>query len=105
LFLDARYAQQASSRRGHDGGDDQSVEQPARRVQLIDDIPVIDAVVHAYDMSPGNYANDMAKPISELTYFTIEEYSLPGYRPTDRQLEGLTDAVGLKLYPNSGRHV
>jgi len=49
---------------------------------MIDGIPVIDAVVHAYNMDPSNCKNDFAKSITQLVYFTVEAYSLPGYRPS-----------------------
>jgi uncharacterized protein len=35
---------------------------------MIDGIPVIDAVIHAYNMDPGNYANVYAKPLADLVY-------------------------------------
>jgi uncharacterized protein len=47
---------------------------------MIDGVPVIDAILHSYDLSPENHRNRWAAPVGEFlwgaTYFT----SRPGYR-------------------------
>jgi uncharacterized protein len=47
---------------------------------LIDDIPVIDAVVHAYNMDPDNYATKAADVICEIVYGSVMAGTRPGYR-------------------------
>jgi predicted TIM-barrel fold metal-dependent hydrolase len=48
---------------------------------MIDDIPVVDAVVHAYNMDPSNYVSDFASVVCDLVYGTVEAFSAEGYRP------------------------
>src|SRR5260370_31209243 len=38
---------------------------------MIDGIPVIDAVIHAYNLAPSNYAGADAEVISELVYGSV----------------------------------
>lgn len=47
---------------------------------MIDDVPVIDAVVHAYNLDPANYANKWGRPSSELVAGASHAGSKPGYR-------------------------
>jgi predicted TIM-barrel fold metal-dependent hydrolase len=52
---------------------------------MIKDVPVIDAVVHAYNLDPSNYANKWGLPSTQLvtgaTYFSAK----PGYRVPPEQ--------------------
>jgi len=42
---------------------------------MIDGIPVIDAVVHAYDFRPSNYANKSGRDIAYAVYYSTFAYS------------------------------
>lgn len=48
--------------------------------KMIDNIPVIDAVVHAYNLDPSNYANQWGSPSTELVTGACYFGSKPGYR-------------------------
>jgi hypothetical protein len=52
---------------------------------MIDGAPVIDAVVHAYNMDPANYANRFAKPLADLVYYSGVGLATPGYVSTPAQ--------------------
>ncbi|QBR04126.1 amidohydrolase family protein [Paraburkholderia pallida] len=52
---------------------------------MIDGIPVIDAVIHAYNMSESNFANRFAKPLCDLVYHSVTGTARPGYAPTASQ--------------------
>lgn len=47
---------------------------------MIEDIPVIDAVVHAYNLHPSNFANKWGRPSAELVTGVSYAGSKPGYR-------------------------
>lgn len=47
---------------------------------MIDGMPVIDAVVHAYDTGRDNFANRFAEPLVQLVYGATYAASVPGYR-------------------------
>lgn len=47
---------------------------------MIEDIPVIDAVVHAYNIDPSNFANKWGRPSAELVTGASYLASKPGYR-------------------------
>lgn len=47
---------------------------------MLDGYPVIDAVVHAYNNDPSNYANEFAKGLGDLVQAATYATSLPGYR-------------------------
>jgi predicted TIM-barrel fold metal-dependent hydrolase len=49
---------------------------------MIDGIPVIDAVIHAYNLDPSNYAGKYADIISELVYGSVVANASPGVIPT-----------------------
>jgi len=45
--------------------------------------PILDAVVHAYDLDPSNYRNEQhAQGIIEMIFGTVDAASPPGYRVT-----------------------
>jgi len=46
---------------------------------MIEDVPVVDAVIHAYNMDPSNYANRYAKPLCDLVCHSISALGTPGY--------------------------
>jgi uncharacterized protein len=48
---------------------------------VIDDIPVIDAVVHAYNMDSSNYQADFAETVCDIVYETVIAAARPGLRP------------------------
>lgn len=52
---------------------------------MINGMPVMDAVIHAYNMAPENYANRFAKPLCDLVYGSMATMSAPGYAPTETQ--------------------
>jgi predicted TIM-barrel fold metal-dependent hydrolase len=52
---------------------------------MIDGLPVIDAVIHAYNMDHTNFANRFAAPLSDLVYGSIVGLAHPGYVPTRNQ--------------------
>lgn len=52
---------------------------------MIDGIPVIDAVIHAYNFSASNYANRFAGPIADLTFHSVTGTGTPGYVMTAEQ--------------------
>jgi predicted TIM-barrel fold metal-dependent hydrolase len=47
---------------------------------MIDGVPVIDAIVHSYDLGPENYKNRWAEPVGELLWGAMYGASPPGYR-------------------------
>lgn len=47
---------------------------------MIEDVPVIDAVVHAYNIDPSNFANKWGRPSAELVTGASYFGSKPGYR-------------------------
>jgi hypothetical protein len=58
---------------------------------MIDGMPVLDAVIHAYNFNPANYANRFAAPIADLTLLGIaaavaqhRERPLPDPQAIDR---------------------
>lgn len=52
---------------------------------MIDGLPVIDAVVHAYNCDPANYANRFGKPVADLVFNSILASGKTGYTPTAEQ--------------------
>jgi uncharacterized protein len=52
---------------------------------MIDGIPVIDAVIHAYNMDSSNFANRFAKPLCDLVFHSVKATALPGFAPTPAQ--------------------
>ena len=52
---------------------------------MIDGLPVIDAVIHAYNMDSSNFANRFAAPLCDLVFHSVVGTSLPGYAPTREQ--------------------
>lgn len=52
---------------------------------MIGDAPVIDAVIHAYNMDPSNYANKFAKPLADLVYQSGQALGSSRYRLTPEQ--------------------
>jgi uncharacterized protein len=52
---------------------------------MIDGVPVIDAVIHAYNMDPANYANEYAKPLADLVYHSGRALGDPTVRYTPEQ--------------------
>jgi predicted TIM-barrel fold metal-dependent hydrolase len=52
---------------------------------MIDGIPVIDAVIHAYNMDPSNFANRFAAPLCDLVYHSVLGTARPGFAPTREQ--------------------
>ncbi len=52
---------------------------------MINGMPVLDAVIHAYNMDPSNYANRFAKPLCDLVFGSMSAISKPGYAPTAKQ--------------------
>jgi uncharacterized protein len=53
--------------------------------EMIEGAPVIDAVIHAYNMDPANYANRFAKPLADLVYHSGLGLARPGYVSTPPQ--------------------
>jgi predicted TIM-barrel fold metal-dependent hydrolase len=47
---------------------------------MIEDVPVIDAVVHAYNIDPSNFANKWGRPSAELVTAATYAAQIPGYR-------------------------
>lgn len=47
---------------------------------MIEGVPVVDAVVHAYNLDPDNYANQWGLPSTELVTGACYAGSKPGYR-------------------------
>jgi len=66
---------------------------------MIDGMPVLDAVIHAYNFNPANYANRFAAPIADLTFHSVTGSGTPGYVMTSEQfyrdcpMEDLTNLV------------
>jgi uncharacterized protein len=52
---------------------------------MIDGIPVIDAVIHAYNLDPSNYAGAYADIISELVYGSVVANAAKGMVPTKQE--------------------
>jgi uncharacterized protein len=52
---------------------------------MIDGTPVVDAVIHAYNMDPRNYANKYAKPLADLVYQSGVALSPKGFSYTPAQ--------------------
>ena len=52
---------------------------------MIDGLPVIDAVIHAYNMDSANFANRFAAPLCDLVFHSVVGTALPGYAPTREQ--------------------
>jgi len=52
---------------------------------MIDGLPVIDAVIHAYNMDPANFANRFAAPLCDLVYGSVAATASAGYAPTRAQ--------------------
>ncbi len=52
---------------------------------MIDGLPVLDAVVHAYNMDAANYANRFAAPLCDLVYGSVVATARHGYAPTRAQ--------------------
>jgi predicted TIM-barrel fold metal-dependent hydrolase len=52
---------------------------------MIDGVPVIDAVIHAYNMDPSNYANRFAKPLCDLVYHSVVALATKGFVCTPEQ--------------------
>lgn len=52
---------------------------------MIDNFPVIDAVIHAYNMDSSNFANRFAKPLCDLVFHSVTGTARPGYAPTAEQ--------------------
>jgi uncharacterized protein len=46
---------------------------------MIDGIPVLDGIIHAYNLDPGNYANRHAAIVSELITGMVAAMSRPGF--------------------------
>lgn len=46
---------------------------------MIDGMPVLDGIIHAYNLSPENYANDHARIVSELIVGMIGAMANPAY--------------------------
>jgi len=47
---------------------------------MIDGFPVIDAVVHAYNWAPDNYANRYGAILAQQVYHATHAAAAPGYR-------------------------
>lgn len=52
---------------------------------MIDGFPVIDAVIHAYNMDPANFANRFAAPLCDLVFGSVTANTKPGYAPNAAQ--------------------
>lgn len=52
---------------------------------MIGNLPVIDAVIHAYNMDSSNFANRFAKPLCDLVYHSVVATARAGYAPTAAQ--------------------
>src|SRR5260370_39109816 len=52
---------------------------------MIDGLPVLDAVVHAYNMDAANYANRFAAPLCDLVYGSVVATARHGYAQTRAQ--------------------
>jgi uncharacterized protein len=52
---------------------------------MIDGIPVIDAVIHAYNLDPSNYAGAYADIISELVYGSVVANAAKGMVPAKQE--------------------
>jgi uncharacterized protein len=52
---------------------------------LIDGAPIVDAVIHAYNMDAANYANRFAQPLADLVYHSGLALASPGYVSTPAQ--------------------
>lgn len=52
---------------------------------MIDGLPVIDAVIHAYNMNPDNFANRFAAPLCDLVFHSVAGAAIPRYAPTREQ--------------------
>ena len=46
---------------------------------MIDDIPVLDAVVHSYNLDKDNFATKYADIISAIVYGSVLAGTRPGY--------------------------
>lgn len=65
---------------------------------MIEDVPVIDAVVHAYNLDASNYANKWGQPTSELVATSTYFSSKPGYRvPAEQKIRdwGIDETASL----------
>jgi predicted TIM-barrel fold metal-dependent hydrolase len=52
---------------------------------MIDGLPVLDAVIHAYNMDAANFANRFAAPLCDLVYGSVLATARPGFAPTRTQ--------------------
>jgi predicted TIM-barrel fold metal-dependent hydrolase len=52
---------------------------------MIDGIPVVDAVIHAYNMDASNFANRFAAPLCDLVYHSVTGTAPVDYAPTAQQ--------------------
>lgn len=52
---------------------------------MIQGLPVIDAVIHAYNMDPTNYANRFAAPLCDLVFGSVNGTASPGFAPSKEQ--------------------
>lgn len=48
---------------------------------MLNDMPVIDAVIHPANLHPSNYATDLGRQIAEMLYTTGEVTAAKGYHP------------------------
>jgi predicted TIM-barrel fold metal-dependent hydrolase len=55
------------------------------RTGVIDGLPVLDAVIHAYNMDPANFANRFAAPLCDLVYHSVIGTARKDYAPTAEQ--------------------
>lgn len=65
---------------------------------MIDGIPVIDAILHSYDLSPENYKNRWAPPVGEFLWAATYDGGRPGYRlPKDQYIRdwGIEETANL----------
>lgn len=49
---------------------------------MIDGMPVMDAVIHAYNVDPSNYANKYARPLAEMVLGSVNALMPPSYVPS-----------------------
>jgi predicted TIM-barrel fold metal-dependent hydrolase len=52
---------------------------------MIEGLPVVDAVIHAYNMDSSNFANRFAKPLCDLVYHSVVATTKREYAPTAEQ--------------------
>jgi hypothetical protein len=50
---------------------------------MIDGIPVLDAVVHPYNMDPDNYRDKFAEVVCAIVYESVRVAARPGLRPSE----------------------